>query len=189
MDDGFEPEPRRPSTDTLETQRLLLRRWTLADIEPLAEIYAKREVWEYPRHRGLTHEETEAFVRKQLDHWERFGFNHFAACDRESGRLLGMIGIGYPLFLPDALPHPEIGWRLDPAVWGQGLATEGALATLAWAFDDLGFDRVVSIYEPENEASGRVMQRIGMTFERETTIPAHGARVHVYALDRAGWTP
>jgi RimJ/RimL family protein N-acetyltransferase len=80
-----------------------------------------------------------------------------------------------------------VGWRFDPAVWGRGLATEAGAAGLRFGFEHLGLDRIVSVYEPENVKSGRVMERLGLTFDRDTTHPASGVPVRVMAIRRDEW--
>lgn len=85
------------------------------------------------------------------------------------------------------MPIPEIGWRIHPSQWGLGLATEAALAALHHGFTALGFNEVVSIYEPDNVASGRVMERLGMTHDRDTTQPETGTPLRVYRIHHASW--
>ncbi len=88
-----------------------------------------------------------------------------------------------PEFLPEVLPAVEIGWRLARPAWGQGLATEGARATVDFAFGPLGLERIVSITVPENRDSWNVMQKLGMTLERTTVHPERGVDVVVYELN------
>ena len=85
------------------------------------------------------------------------------------------------------MPSVEIGWCLVPDYWGQGLATEGGRAALEFGFQVLGLDEIISIYEPENSASGRVMQRLGMSYDHDTTHPELGVPVRVYKLVRNNW--
>jgi RimJ/RimL family protein N-acetyltransferase len=85
------------------------------------------------------------------------------------------------------MPTVEIGWRLDPTVWGRGLATEGARAALADGFSNPELQEVVSIYQPENQASGRVMARLGMHFDRDTAHPTRGFPLRAYRLSRTDW--
>jgi RimJ/RimL family protein N-acetyltransferase len=85
------------------------------------------------------------------------------------------------------MPTIEIGWRLDPDHWGKGLATEGASAALGHGFCDLEVPEVVSIYEPRNTASRRVMERLGMGFDHDTRHPALELPLRVYRLSRAEW--
>jgi len=85
------------------------------------------------------------------------------------------------------MPAVEIGWRLDPEVWGRGFATEAARAALAHGFSSPALDDVVSIYQPDNESSGRVMARLGMRFDRDTRHPTRDLALRVYRLSRADW--
>lgn len=77
--------------------------------------------------------------------------------------------------------------RLDPGYWGSGLATEGGRAALEAGFGLLGLDEIVSIYEPENAASGRVMEHLGMALDRDTTRPTLGVPLRVYRICRGTW--
>jgi RimJ/RimL family protein N-acetyltransferase len=169
------------------TSRLRLREWRLDDLDPLAEVFAKPQVWHFPVGRGFSLAETEAFLLRRLDEQEARGWSTWAAEDRSTRRLIGYVGLLEPNFLPDVMPSVEIGWRLDPVAWGRGFATEGARAALVFGFEDLGLDYVVSICEPDNVSSSRVMDRLGMHFDRLTVHPAHGLPLHVYRLERAEW--
>lgn len=173
--------------DELLTERVRLRRWSLDDLEPLTRIFGQPEVWRFPFGRGFTAQETEAFLVRRIREQESGVWVVWAAEHRASGRLIGYIGLSEPHFLPEVMPTVEIGWRLDPAEWGRGLATEGARATLTHGFSALGLDEVVSIYQPENVASGRIMVRLGMRFDRDTRHPSSGLAFRVYRLSRREW--
>jgi len=97
------------------------------------------------------------------------------------------LGLAPPEFLPEVMPTVEVGWRLDPEFWGRGLATEGGRAALGYAFETLNLEEVVSIYEPENLASGRVMERLGMKRFMDTTHPTLGLPLRVYRLTSSEW--
>lgn len=171
----------------METERLLLRPWSPEDLEALGAVFARPEVWRYPLGRGFTREETRAFLERQLGY--RAAGEPFvrAAVLRETGKLIGYVGLSVPHWLPEALPAVEIGWRLDPDHWGRGLATEGARAALSQGFEQLGLDEIIAIYQPENVASGRVMERLGMRFARDTVDPVRGVALRVYSLSREEW--
>jgi len=79
----------------------------------------------------------------------------------------------------------EVGWELDPSVWGQGLATEGGRAALAYGFEVVGLERIISVARADNAASRRVMDKCGLVFQEERTHK--GALVVWYALDRTDW--
>jgi RimJ/RimL family protein N-acetyltransferase len=174
-------------TDDLLTTRLRLRRWSRADIAPLAEVFAKPEVWWFPFGRGFTREETERFLAYRIAEQATGGWTDWAVELGDSRRLIGYVGLSEPHFLPEIMPAVEIGWRLDPEVWGRGFATEAARAALAHGFSSPALDDVVSIYQPDNESSGRVMARLGMRFDRDTRHPTRDLALRVYRLSRADW--
>jgi RimJ/RimL family protein N-acetyltransferase len=166
----------------VETERLVLRLWRPDDLDRLAQIFAKEPVWRYPFQRGWTREETEDFLNRKIDEWQRRGFSQWAVELKADARLIGFLGLAPPEFLPEVMPTVEVGWRLDPEWWGRGLATEGGRAALRYGFDTLGLDEVVSIYEPGNVASGRVMERLGMKPWKATTHPTLGVPLRVYRI-------
>ncbi len=170
---------------TLRTERLLLREWKAEDLDELTDLLSHREVWWFPLRGGFRPDETADFLRRRLTEWEQQGWGLWALAYDD--RLIGYAGFALPTFLPEIMPVPEIGWRLHPAYWGRGLATEAALAALGHGFDNLGFEQIVSIYEPENAASGRVMQRIGMTVDRDTVHPELGVPLRVYRVAADVW--
>jgi RimJ/RimL family protein N-acetyltransferase len=171
---------------TLETARLELRRWRDDDLDALSAIYADPEVMRFIGD-GSTRDrrQTADGLAMMERHWDERDFGLFAVQLRETGELAGWIGLAIPEFLPEVLPAVEIGWRLGREYWGRGIATEGALAVLRFGFVDRELDRIVSIRHPDNHASGRVMDKLGLRFDRRTAVPSHGQPVEVYALTRA----
>jgi RimJ/RimL family protein N-acetyltransferase len=171
----------------VETDRLLLRPWAQADFDELQQVFAKPEVWWYPFKRGRTPDETRAFLDCKLEEWDTRGWSQWAVVHKADSRLIGFLGLCPPAFLPEVMPTVEVGWRLDPDYWGQGLAVEGGQAALEFGFGVLDLDEVVSIYEPDNAASGRVMERIGMVHDRDTIHPELGVTLRVYKMTRGQW--
>src|SRR5258708_5752025 len=100
--------------------------------------------------------------------------------------MMGGAGLAVPHFLPQVLPAVEVGWRLAGPYRGRGLATEAGAAALEFGFTAGGLGRIVSLYEPENVASGRVMARLGFTL-RQTTVGPRGEEVAVMELTRDDW--
>jgi len=174
------------TVDSLATERLRLRRWRIEDLDDLSAVFAHPEVWWFPFGRGWSVEETERFLRRRLEEQDARGWTQWAAETRDE-RLIGYVGLSPPMFLPEVMPTVEVGWRLDPSYWGQGLATEGASAALAHGFDDLGLPEIVSICQPDNTRSERVMKRLGMHLDRDTCHPTLGIPLRVYRISRAGW--
>ena len=173
-------------TPSLETERLLLRRWDLdADLDAYAAICADPDVMRFIGD-GSTHSRAESAERLKAFElaWQERGFGLFALQLVATDDLIGFAGLAIPDFLPEIMPSVEIGWRLGRAHWGKGYATEAAHAALAFGFDRAGLERVVSVHAVGNDASGNVMRKIGMHLDRETTHPANGRAVRVYAIDR-----
>lgn len=171
----------------VETERLRLRPWTADDLDPLTAIFAEPEFWRYPFGRAFTREETERFLERQLDHWATHGYGMWAAELKADARLVGYIGLSVPTWLPVVLPAVEVGWRLHPDRWGRGLATEGGRASVRFGFEQLDLDRIISIFMPDNAASGRVMEKLGMTTFLTTTDPERGVALEVRQLTRSAW--
>lgn len=177
----------RVEADTVETERMLLRPLRPDDIDPLAVLFADPAVWRYPVGRGLTREESKLFLERQISRRETDGFAMWAAELKESNELIGFIGLSVPVWLPEVLPAVEAGWRLTPRCWGRGLATEGARASVRYGFDVLALDRIISIYMPDNEASGRVMTKLGMRDWLITKDPTFGHTIHIRAITVDEW--
>jgi RimJ/RimL family protein N-acetyltransferase len=158
------------------TDRLVLRRFHESDLDELASVFAKPQVWRFPYGRGFTRAETERFLHLQREEWEENGVGCWAAIERSTTRLVGYVGLSVPSFLPEVLPALEVGWRFDPDVWGLGYATEGASAALDEAFSTLGLAEVCSVPQSDNPPSVRVCERLGMRLAREVAIPANQRR-------------
>jgi RimJ/RimL family protein N-acetyltransferase len=175
-----------PGIPTLTTPRLVLRPFVPEDLDELAPLHAEESFWWYPLRAGMTRDETAAFLERVTARYESDGFGIEALLDRESGAMIGWAGLAVPHFLPEILPAVEVGWRLATAWRGRGLATEAGAAAVEFGFTTGGFDRIVSIYEPENVASGRVMEHLGFTHALSTT-GQRGEDIAVLELRRERW--
>jgi len=177
-----------PMITTLGTDRLLLRPFRPDDIDRLAALQADESFWWYPLRRGMTDAETVDFLDRVIslhDDPDRPVFH--AVVERESGVLIGWAGLSVPDFLPEILPAIEVGWRLGLEYRGMGYATEAAAEALRWGFEDLGLSAVVAIYEPENVASGRVMDRLGFAAGASTVDPKRDLPLLVRTLTADDW--
>lgn len=167
----------------MDTERLHLRPWTrdAGDREAFVRLCADAQVmrWVAEGRPWSAAEATDALDRL-VAHWEERGFGLWAAVPHGAAGPVGFVGLAVPGYLPTVLPAVEVGWRLERAWWGRGLATEGARAALAWAFGPLGLDGVISIIRPENTASVRVAEKLGMGVDRVLPHPEHGWPLAVY---------
>jgi RimJ/RimL family protein N-acetyltransferase len=171
----------------LTTERLLLRPFVHEDLVALSAIHAEESFWWYPLRSGMTADQTAGWLVRSIERYESDGFGIEALVDRASGDLIGWAGLAVPHFLPEILPAVEVGWRLSEPFRGRGLATEAGQAAVDWGFTVGGLDRIVSIYEPENIPSGRVMEHLGFTPILSTTGQPRGEELLVTELTRQDW--
>ncbi|MGH7680779.1 MAG: GNAT family N-acetyltransferase [Candidatus Eiseniibacteriota bacterium] len=184
MNDAKTPTANLRYPREIQTERLLLRRWRPSDREPFAALNADPSVTEYlPT--VLSRQEGDAFVTRASSHFDVHGFGLWAVELRGTGEFAGFTGLSTPRFEAHFTPSVEVGWRLGAQHWGHGYATEGARAALAYGFDVLGLDEVVSLTVPANTRSRRVMEKIGMThdpaddFDHPLLPDGHPLRRHV----------
>lgn len=149
---------------TLHTKRLLLRRWTGADRVPFAVINSDPEVMRY-RFAPLNRQESDDLIDEIETCFDNNGFGLWAVERRHDSRLLGFTGLAVSDFDAPFCPAIDIGWTLARDAWGYGYATEGATASLAFAFGELRLSEVVAHTTSLNEPSQAVMRRLGMTHD------------------------
>ena len=151
----------------LETERLVLRRFTADDLDDLVALDGDPAVMRYINGgRPTTREEMrDEYLPHWLAYYERgdaWGF--WAAIERGTGRFLGWFHLRPQA--EDPPDEPELGYRLIREVWGQGYATEGSRALIEHAFAKLGANRVYATTMAVNEASWRVMEKAGLRYVR-----------------------
>src|SRR5215467_15636051 len=168
----------------LETERLLLRRWKPSDREPFAELNADSRVMEFfPG--CLSRAESDELIDRIEAHFENHGFGLFAAELKADSKFIGFIGLHVGTFQAHFTPCVEIGWRIAVPYWGKGFATEGSREVIRFAFEWLKLESLVSFTVPENVASRRLMEKLGMThdpaddFDHPKLPPGHRLRRHV----------
>ena len=175
----------------VRTDRLSLRRPEPTDLDELAVVFAEPEVWMFPYGRAFTRDETAHFLDGRIAEWDELGFGLWVARSLETDTIIGYVGLSVPTFLPEILPAVEVGWRFDPAHWGQGLASEGARAALREGFTTLGLAEICSLPQSTNPSSVRVCERIGMTHLRTISCPPTDRRgavdAEMYTMSAEEW--
>jgi [ribosomal protein S5]-alanine N-acetyltransferase len=172
--------PSATTMATLQTPRLLLRPFTEEDLDKMAALMADKDFMRFSL--GVfSREQTAGFLEKVRD---RDGFpSQLGVIVREDDRLIGYCGF-FPQIV-DGIEELEIGYRIDPAYWGRGIATEATRAVRDHAFNDLHLPRVISLIHPDNIASRRVAEKNGMTPEKETVF--RGFPTIAFSLHPAQW--
>lgn len=167
-----------------KTLRLGLRPLSLDDLDDLAEMLGDREAlshWGEPLDRqGARH-----WIERNLARYAADGYGRCAVVLLGTGELVGDCGLISTTV--EGTPEVELGWIVRRTHWGKGIATEAAAAWRDFAFEAIGLKRIVSMISPENVASRRVAEKLGMKVEREAVW---GGSPHLmYSLARSAANP
>jgi len=148
----------------IKTNRLFLRQFGKKDLDAYSRIMGDREVgrW-FPKGDGYTREEAERSLDSILHHWTKHGFGIWAMTDKEKKILLGRCGLNLIVETSEV----ELDFVVARDCWGRGYATEAATAALEFGFGILKLDRIIALSRPENTASRRVIEKMGMTYRKE----------------------
>jgi ribosomal-protein-alanine N-acetyltransferase len=171
-------EPGETDSPTIETARLRLRMFRMADLNDVAALFADPEVMRYVadgKPAGI--DIAEKAIASIIEHWRRHGFGRWAVEDKQTGEFVGYGG------LRSLFDTPEVVYHFVRAHWGKGFATEVARASLKFGFAARGFERIVAIAKPGNARSIHVMKKLGMRFEKQTSY--YGIDVVQYELTSA----
>ena len=155
----------------LETERLRLRLFTHGDLQIMFRLNTDPDVVKYADTPAKDMEEVRQRLEQgPLSDYEKYGYGRFAVELKETGNVIGFCGIKY---LPE-IDLPEVGFRYLKEYWGKGIGTEAANVCVDFARDDLKIEKLVALIIPENIASIRVAEKLGMT---------KGPLIHIYDED------
>ena len=162
----------------LETERLRLRVPQERDLDAFAAMHGDPEVMRYLGATGQPVDRRGAWriLAIMVGHWAFRGYGFFAMEDKATGAFVGRTG----LWQPEGWPGLEIAWGLVRERWGEGLATEAAVAVRDHAFGTMNVPRLISLIRPENKASSKVAEKIGARLDREIDLDGPAL---VYAVD------
>jgi len=196
-------------TDRLESDRLVLRRVVSDDLPFFTRIHALPQVAEhlYPQGRPRSPEETAGWLKYTLASYEQLALGYLAVVRKADGALIGRCGL-MDMVVESAAPEhgvlrgwfgreqapadvaltfeTELGYTLDPAVWGQGFATEAARCVLDYSRDVLRLSYVISAIQPQNARSRRVAERSGARAAGQMEVVGLAWDRYVWPLDTAG---
>ena len=155
----------------IETERLILRAFRAADLEPLAAIWADEAVVRYIGGQKLSREDTWRRSLAACGQWPYVGFGYWIVEAKADDSAVGQVG--FADFKRDIQPNiegePELGYVFAPGVHGMGIAREACAAALDWADVNLDAASYPAIISPDNEASIRLAERLGFTRELDAT--------------------
>lgn len=189
----------------LETERLILRPLTMADLDALAELYRDPDVRRYFPEGTLTFEETKEELEWIIDvYYARYGYGLWATVLKETGEFIGRCGLlpwkvlgrgecrvrldgadEFPDGTPDVEVEVEVAYLLAKDRWGRGLGTEVAQGIVDHAFVTLHLSRLICLFEPENAASANVARKIGMAEDGEVELDDEVMPLFALTAERA----
>ncbi|MBK3775966.1 GNAT family N-acetyltransferase [Azospirillum brasilense] len=174
----------------LTSSRLILRPWRDGDGDAFHALSQNPMVMEHllplPDRTA-----SDAVIRRIGEHFDRHGFGFWAVERPGRSPFIGFVGLARVTWEAPFAPAVEVGWRLHPDHWGQGLATEAAGLALAHGFGAVGLDEIVAFTVPANQRSQRVMERLGMErdavgdFDHPRVPDGHRLKRHIlYRIGR-----
>ena len=164
----------------VETDRLLLREYVEEDAEAFFKLNSDPEVLRFvPDQALLNLEQARQILRDHpIADYRKHGFGRGACILKSTGEQIGFAGLKYL----EEVGEVDVAYRLQRASWGQGLATEAALASVRYGFADLGLKRIIGLAMPENIASVRVLEKIGL--RQAGTVTFWGRQFSKYMIAR-----
>jgi RimJ/RimL family protein N-acetyltransferase len=165
----------------LETERLTLRQLSVDDAEFVLELLNEPSFLRYIGDRGVRNlaDAAQYILNRLVASYERNGFGLYLVELKESRIPIGISG----LVKRDTLPDADIGFAFLPAYWCKGYAVESAAAVMNYAREVLGLTRIVAITSPDNEASAKLLGKIGLRFERMIKLSEDGEEVKLFTPD------
>ena len=165
----------------LTTARLRLELLSYDDSGFIRDLLNERGFIEYIGDKGVrTQEDAEQYLRAgPIGSYEENGFGLYLVRLDDSGEAIGICG----LLKRDGFDDPDLGFAFCESHWGQGYASEAARAVLNYGHSDLGLDRIIAMADAANEASVRVLEKLGFRFEGKVTMPGETEEICLYRMD------
>ena len=163
-----------------QTDRLILRELEPADADAVHAVFSEPEATRFSLRVHSDLRQTVEWIEAVRKGYAKRGFGPWAVVLKADGSVIGYSGCS--LIRIDGVEEREVGYRILPSLWRRGFATEATAAVRDFAFEQLGFPRLVAAIQPANVASLRVAEKIDMILERNTTF--HGVAVALYAIEQ-----
>jgi len=173
------PGDKEATLRVLETERLIARRVTSEDAEFILRLLNEHSFLRYIGDKGVrTNADAIQYIQTgPIASYERFGFGLYLVELKESGLSIGICG----LIKRETLPDVDIGFAFLPEFWSQGYASEAAGAVMTYGKDVLEINRIVAITSPDNWGSIRVLEKLGLRFDRMIRLSEDDAELKLFA--------
>ncbi len=167
---------------TLETDRLEIRKLEVDDARFMLDLLNQPSFIRFIGDRGVkTLEDASTYIQERaFAAYEKNGFGPFAVELKTDGRVIGIVS----LLDRDELDHVDIGFAFLPDSWRQGFATEATSAVMDFAFQDLGLEKIIAITQPDNIASIKTLDKMGLSFAGMTRLGDEDIDLLLYAIER-----
>lgn len=165
----------------IETERLILCHLAADDAEFILELLNQPSFIRYIGDKGVrTFDDARRYIAEgPVKSYELNGYGLNLVRLKASGTPIGICGV----LKRDTLPDPDIGFAFLPSYWNQGYAFESAAAVMAHARETLGLDRILAITSPDNEASEKLLGRIGLRFDRLVKLAEDASEVKLFTTE------
>jgi len=165
----------------METERLVLRHLSIGDAEFVLELLNEPSFLQYIGDKGVRNldDARQYVLNGPVASYEKNGFGLYLVVLKDDGTPIGISG----LVKRDPLPDPDIGFAFLPAYWSKGYALESAAAVMNYARAVLGLNQILAITNPDNEASEKLLGKIGLRFERMTKLSEDADHVKLFTSD------
>lgn len=168
----------------IETERLVLREITFEDKEELFKLHSDPEVQKWTGEPVVeSMKEIEQAIRIRHNDYRKYGFGRLAVIQKETSEFIGWAGLTY---LPE-FDKVDLGYRLKKKYWGMGFATEASKAIIEYGFNVLDLDLIIAIAMPENKASIRIMEKVGMLYDKQAPYDEVIRKAIWYKLERKAY--
>ena len=167
----------------IETDRLILRPFTMDDVQDSYDVNLDPEVTRYTNDGGVkTYDEIHEIIGNVVNgDYEKYNYGRFATVWKETNEFIGFSGLKY---LPE-YDEVDLGYRFRKRFWGMGIATESGKASLEFGFRVLGLDEIVGFVLPDNTASSHVLKKLGFKYSHQ--FFDYGADIDKYILAKKDW--
>jgi RimJ/RimL family protein N-acetyltransferase len=167
----------------IETERLQLRMTEQRDLEPLYHIWNDTDVIRFIRPGWTpTREDIQSYLERTRQRWEELGYSHFAVTLKGDDNLIGYCGLQQMKELPEV----ELIYGFEKSFWGRGYTTEAARASLKFVFENTSLERIMALAYPLNIGSWRVMEKLGMRYEKLVSLDDENLVCYAITPDEIG---